>query len=304
MNVTRRHLLQNSIYALVGLGLTRLGVDPVTAGDIPLKIAKSELQSGKFGSIPSQLSQRFFEGILYPDPAIKASYDRFVSSGFKFATDAIVGVNLSAPNDEPFLFTTLSGKRTDEATNITEFAVISTIYTNKTLFDLGASSSTFTTKSPQLQALTFYLPGDRQAQGIQIDRQFILTGTPAELAERLRIAIAKNSGRNSTIDLVYPNLATSGVGESQLVMAIDLVRQQIDREDFLTPTQDKYVFAKLDLAVRSLGRNYAPFTTLPLAIKLSVSANLIGNAIRLDSVPTIVPRQSEIPEPSFRNGSP
>jgi hypothetical protein len=304
MNVTRRHLLQNSIYMLVGLGLTRLGVAPVTAGEVPLKIAKNELQSGRFGSIPAQLSQRFFEGVLYPDPAIKASYDRFVSSGFKFATDAIVGVNLSAPTDEPFLFTTLSGKRTDEATNITEFAVISTIYTNKTLFDLGASSSTFTTKNPQLQALTFYLPGNNKTNSIQIDRQFILTGTPAELAERLRTAIFQNSGRANTIGQVYPNLNTSGVGESQLLAAIDLVRQQIDREDFLTPTQDKYVFAKLDLAVRSLGRNYATFATLPLAIKLAGSANTIGNAQRLDLAPAIMPRQSEIPEPSFQNGSP
>ncbi len=100
----------------------------------------------------------------------------------------------------------------------------------------------------------------------------------------------------------------------QFVAAIDLVQQQIARANFLTPTQDKYVLEKLDLAIRSLGLNsrrqgtvaqsaddYATFATLPLIIKLASAANnLLGNAKRLDSDPAIMPRQSEIPEPSYR----
>jgi hypothetical protein len=316
MNVKRRHLLQNSIYALAGFGLARLGIGPVNAREVPTLLAKNELRPGRFGLIPSQLSQRFFEGVLSGDRVFKDRYDRFVAQGFKFTTDSIVGVNLADAGNEPFLFATLSGKRTDESTAVTEFAVISTIYTNKTLFDLGASSSTFNTKNSQLQALTFYLPGTNKSSGIQIDRQFILAGTSADLSERLSALLAKNYGRtnpNATLDLVYPDLKTAGVGGLQFVTAIDLVQQQVARENFLTPTQDKYVLEKLDLAIRSLGLNstrqvtvagsadgYATFTTLPLAIKLASAANLIANAKRLDSDPAIMPRQSEIPEPSYR----
>ena len=78
-------------------------------------------------------------------------------------------------------------------------------------------------------------------------------------------------------------------------------------------TQDKDIRQKLDLAIRNLDLNLTKQTTgsrksevattlatLPLVVELAISANLIGNAKRLDSDPVIMPRQSEIPEPSYR----
>ncbi len=314
MNVKRRHLLQNSIYAAVGFGLARLGVTPAHARLSLSSIASNDLRAGKFGLIPAQLSQRFFEGVFYADRSLKERYDRFVANGFKFTPDALVGLNLVDPSTEPFLFVTLTGKKAAASADLTDFAVISAIYTKKTIFDLGASSSTFSAKNSQLQAITLYLPGADKSVELQLDRQFLLAGTATELADRIRTLLVRAARPNRandsppTIDLVYPGLKTSGLSRAQFVTAIGLVEQQIGREDFLTPTQDRYLYQKLNLALTQQAKEFrgaspVVFITLPLTIELASTANLIGNARRLDSDPVIMPRQSEIPEPSYREPS-
>ena len=185
MNIKRRHLLQNSIIALIGFELTRLGIKPVNSQELPSPSANNPLQQGRFGLIPPQLSQRFFESVVDRDLAIKARYDSFVAKGFKFATDSLVGANIADANDKYLLFTTLTGKRVIESEDRTEFAVISTIYANKTLFDLGASSTLYSNKNSQLQALTLYLPGTEKSIELQLDRQSIIEVTPADLSARI-----------------------------------------------------------------------------------------------------------------------
>jgi hypothetical protein len=297
MSIKRRHLLQHGISALVGLGLAKLDLRSVDSQELP------KLRQGRFGLIPAQLSQRFFEGILYPNPSIKDSYDRLVAKGFKFATDALVGTNLTDPNNSPIVFSTLLGKKAVASADSIEFAIISTIYINKTLFDLGSSTSVYSAKTASLQTVVIYPPNTPTSSELQIDRELTIAGTASELANRLVAKIDRAYGKNSKIDSIYPNLSTAGLSGLQLSAALDSIRQQIGREEFLTPTQDKYLSQKLNLAIRSLGlnRQQQATVTLPLAIELASAANLIGNARRLDSNPVIMPRQSEIPEPSYRD---
>ena len=319
MNIKRRHLLQNSIGALIGFELTRLGIKSANSQELPTASTRSDLKQGRFGLIPPQLSQRFFESVISTDRVIKERYDSFVAKGFKFATDSLVGANVTDANSKSLLITTLIGKKVVESQGIAEYAVISTIFTNKTLFDLGTSSTAYSVKSSQLQALTLYLPGTEKLVEIQLDRQSIIEGTSADLAARISGTIEQiYANKNMSKDPQQPSnvVATGGSGslsEAKSLAALDSLRQQIGREEFLTVTKDRDLHQKLTLAIQNLNLNRSKQTTgsrksevtttlatLPLVIELALAANLIGNAKRLDSDPVIMPRQSEIPEPSYR----
>ncbi len=316
MNVKRRQLLRTGISALVGFELAHWGIRPVNSQPATV-VATGELREGRLGAIPAQLSQQFFTKVLYPNRSIQARYDRFIAQGFKFGTDALVGMNIADVNNDAWVFATLIGKKERVESGLTEFAIISVLYVNKTLFDLGASSSTFNLKKSQLESINLYLPGAQKSIDLTFDRQLLLTGTQSELATKINAQIVQayrqniQSNSRGYLNAVYPELQTAGTSESKFATALALVEQQVAREEFLKPKQDRYSIDRLNLAVRSLGLNRTPqpsgaagatqtLVTLPLSIQLASAANLIGNAKRLDSDPVIMPRQSEIPEPSYR----
>ncbi len=314
MNIKRRHLLQTSIGAIVGFQLTRLGIDPATAIESPRSNnAKNIIKQGRIGAIPAQLSQRFFDKVIAPDRSIKDRYNSLVAEGFKFSTDALVGANVSDASNGAWLLAILTGKRSVESGDMTEYAVISTIYTNKTLLDIGTSRTTYSTKNAQLQAMTLYLPGTETPLELQLDRQLLVEGTPADLSARIAGTIDRTYGKNESKVPQKSGELGSALRDSNSLAAIDSLRQQLGREDFLTAARDNGVIQKLNLAMRNLELNRSKestgvssteaettLVTLPLVIELALAANLIGNAKKLEADPVIMPRQSEIPEPSYR----
>jgi hypothetical protein len=313
MHINRRHLFQTSIGALIGFQLTRLGITPVTAAESPRSDSpKTALKQGRIGLIPPQLSQQFFNEIIATDRSTKDRYDSLVAQGFKFSTDALVGTNVSAGGGE-WLLAMLTGKRAIESTGMIEYAVISTIYTNKTLVDIGASRTSYDPKTAQFQTMTVYLPETEKTLELQLDRQLLVSGTPAALAAKIAEAIERTSGKDAVKSPQKAGNIGSSLSNPISISAIESLRRQLGREDFLTASQDKGLVRKLKLATRNMAVNRskeksgAPGTptqttlvTLPLVIELALVANLIGNAKKLEADPVIMPRHSEIPEPSYR----
>jgi hypothetical protein len=308
MHIKRRRLLQTSIGALVGFQLTQLGVRSVAANESP-----STLKQGRIGLIPPQLSQQFFDKVISPDRSTKDRYDSLVAEGFKFSTDALVGANVSATGGGDWLLAILTGKRVVESTDTTEYAVISTIYTNKTLVDIGSSRTNYRTKNPQLQAMTLYLPGDDKSLELQLDRQLLVDGTPADLAVKIAGTLDRAYGKNTAKTPRKSGDLSSSLSEPNSIAALESLRQQLGREDFLTASRDKQLLQKLNLATQNLAVSRSKeltaarstevqttLVTLPLVIELALVASSIGNAKRLEADPVIMPRQSEIPEPSYR----
>lgn len=314
MHIKRRQLLQTSIGAFVGFQLTRLGIAPVTAVELPLANSpKSTLKQGRIGLIPPQLSQQFFDKAISSDRSTKDRYNSLVAEGFKFSTDALVGANVSAAGGGEWLLAMLTGKRVIESTGITEYAVISTIYTNKTLVDIGASRTSYDPKTAQFQAMTVYLPDSEKTLELQLDRQLLVSGTPADLSARIAEAIERTYGKDTVKSPQKAGNLGSSLSNPISISALESLRQQLGREDFLTASRDKGLVQKLNLATRNLDVNRSKemsrarstqtqttLVTLPLVIELALVANLIGTAKKLEADPVIMPRHSEIPEPSYR----
>ncbi len=222
MKIKRRRLLRNTLASLVGFGLTRTGIKAVHSQESSILISDSDLKQGDF-----------FKQVLYPDPSFKLIYDRFVNQGFKFETDSFESKKLRNASNDVFLFTRLVGKRLKNSNSVAENVLISTIYTNKTLFDLGAVTLAYSTKNSQVEAVNFQLPNAKKNVYNQFDRKFILEKTPAELAKKILDIVKESYGENpSTGSLVpfstiFPGLDRSGLNIPRLASMLIVLTKQV-----------------------------------------------------------------------------
>jgi len=209
MKIKRRQLLRNSIASLLGFQLAHLGIKPSISSEKPITIAQNDdTPQGAIGLIPSELSEKFFQKVLYPDLSFRNYYDYFVNQGFSFETSSIIGLD-SQSKDFPFLFLMLSGTNYLEDKNTSESIIIPLLYIDTKVLVFDTLSVIYDIEPFQFQSFGIYSSMNKKLSYEHFfDQKMLKEESQDELKDQLTEkldTVAKNKKQNGIIDK-FPDL--------------------------------------------------------------------------------------------------
>jgi hypothetical protein len=264
MKIKRRQLLRNSIASLLGFQLAHLGIKPSISSEQPITIAQNDdTPQGAIGLIPSELSEKFFQKVLYPDLSFRNCYDYFVNQGFSFETSSIIGLD-SQSKDFPFLLLMLSGTNYLEDKNTSEHIIIPLLYIDTKVLVLDTPSVIYDIEPFQFQSFGIYSTMNKKLSYKHFfDQKMLKEESKDELKEQLieklnkAVIAVENNKQNEIIDK-FPDLTIEqlrGVFNLLILQVGGFSESLVEKFEYFEENERKFL-RKINSLVMILYKTY------------------------------------------------